>query len=457
MSTLIRGGTVIVGDGVVAPRDAAVVIRDGVIAEVVDQWDSSRGFDGEVIDATGCVVMPGLINSHTHGVTPGPFMPSAASGLDHQTWMANLDRHLLAGTTTVLSQCGFSTMEDVAVADRAHAVHVKGATTLLPQAIEAARQADGTGLGRESALSTIERELEAGAIAIGELGGGQTLGGGGQDLVYIPDALEQRTGVRVTATQARELKDAALGRFLDVGNGDPAALVQAVENAGLANVISLDQLRELIVKTVMPSVNPAIEGIREGVRAAARFGVPAIVHSASATSAVMAELLGRFSATEVKVVAAHSNHPSHTPAEALAAATAWRTHGWAIEVSVFDLLHRKHTVSTREHWDVLLSEPGLVDVLATDYGSKGKHDELISAVQDVSTHGYRSLAGAVAMATSAVSDLIPGIAPRRGRLEHGWAADVVVADSADFRLVRHVLVDEIVVVRDGSLTAEAHR
>ena len=61
------------------------------------------------------------------------------------------------------------------------------------------------------------------------------------------------------------------------------------------------------------------------------------------------------------------------------------------------------------------------------------------------------------MATSAPADLIPGIAPGRGRLEAGRMADVVVASADELRDVRLVLVDGVCVVRDGKLTPEAHR
>lgn len=457
MSTLIHGGTVVSGPGTSGP--GALIVRDGLISDVVGAWDSRRDFDGEVIDATGCVVMPGLINSHTHGVTPGAFMPSGAQPLTNELWMRNLDRHLLAGTTTVLNLCGFSGMDDVLEADRRHAVNVRGATSHFPSTLRAARLADGGGVAAHdrSALWSAESMVAAGAVAIGELGGGQTLGGGGQDLVYIPAAVEAATGVRISSFQARELKEAALSRFVDPREFDGDRFAAAVEAAGLVGHIGLPELRKLITSTVMPSIEPAISGIREGVAAARNLGVPAIVHSASATAAVLAELLDEPPHGGAQVVAAHANHPSHTPDEALALARRGRDAGWRTEVSVFDLLYRRHTVDTREHWDALLSEPGLVDIVATDYGSGGDHDELIGAIQDMVQHGFRSLPRAVAMATSTVAQVIPGIAPGRGDFERGRVADVVVAGAEDFRDVRFVFVDGVCVVRDGSLTKEAHR
>lgn len=462
MSTLIHGGTVVPGTGNMVLESGAVILRHGRVVDVLGRWDRGQAFDGEVIDASGCVVMPGLINSHVHGVTPGPLMPSGAPALPDDEWLANLDRHLLAGTTTVLNLCGFCTMDHVREADGRHAVHVRGATTYLPEAERAARMADGRGLPAQPGHGTVEEMLDDGAIAIGELGGGQTLGGGGQDLSYIPRAIERASGVRVHSAQARRMKEAVLGRFIDPDACDMAELRAAAAEAGLEQQIDLVELRKIIADSVLPSVEPALNGIRQGVQASARFGVPAIVHSAAATARVMRELMDgeiRITAggSKARVIASHANHPSHTPAEALALARLGRDHGWPAEVSVFDLLHRKQTVTTREHWDVLLQEPGLVEVLATDYGHEGHHDELISAVQDVAEHGYRSLAGAVGMATSAVTGLIPGIAPNGGRIEAGRDADVVVASAEDFRNVRFVFVGGVCVVRDGRLTPAARR
>lgn len=457
MSTLIRGGTVVDGTGEGVMDSGAVIIRDGRIAEVLHRWDPSQDFAGEVIDAAGCVVMPGLINCHTHGVTPGALFPSAAPALPEERWKENLDRHLLAGTTTVLNLCGFASMDDVREADRRHAVHVRGATTHSPHNFEAAARADGRGLTEQARKLTVEKMLDDGAVAIGELGGGQTLGGGGQDLVYIPAAIRKASGVHISIDQARRIKEAVLGRFIKADAFNAEALAEAAEDAGLSKAFTLTELRKLVTDCVMPSFLPAVEGIREGVQAAARLGVPAIVHSASASASVMRELMLRLDGTGTSVIAAHANHPSHTPSEALDLAVMGHKVGWPAEASVFDLLHRRHTVKTREHWDVLLKEPGLVAVLATDYGRDGDHDELISAVQDVAAQGHRTVAEAVAMATSAVADLIPGVAPGRGRLQPGLAADVVVAGAEDFRDVRFVFVDGTCVVRDGRLTPEAHR
>lgn len=58
---LLRGGSLLSEDGSALVR-ADVLVRDGVIAAVVDELHA----DAETIDATDCLVLPGLVNSHTH-------------------------------------------------------------------------------------------------------------------------------------------------------------------------------------------------------------------------------------------------------------------------------------------------------------------------------------------------------------------------------------------------------
>ena len=56
---LIRGGIVVTGDG---ERTADVLVRDGTIAEIRPGIDAGE----EIIDATGLLVLPGVVDPHTH-------------------------------------------------------------------------------------------------------------------------------------------------------------------------------------------------------------------------------------------------------------------------------------------------------------------------------------------------------------------------------------------------------
>ncbi|HEX6869889.1 MAG TPA: hypothetical protein VF163_02220, partial [Micromonosporaceae bacterium] len=398
MLTVIAGGVVLTGDGRTVLPGGAVLVRDERIEAIVPRWPAGAAAD-VVVDATAAVVMPGLINCHTHGVTPGPLFPSGAAALPPQRWLGNLDRHLLAGTTTVLNLCGLATMAEVQAADRAHAVKVKGATSHVPAAIRAALAADGGGLTEVHTQATVESMLAEGAVAIGELGGGQTMGGGGQDLHSIPDAVHRATGVRISAEQARGLKEAALGRHLDpagvgpTGAGsageDPDALRHGLLDAGLAGLLTGADAVSLIAGTVLPSLGPARDGLREGVAAAVRYGAPALVHSAAASAGTLREIAARYAGASAPVIATHCNHTSFTPDEAVSVAKEFAAAGWRLECSTFDLLHRRHTVSTREHWDGLFAEPDLITLLATDYGYQGEHDPLIAGIEDLVQQGHR--------------------------------------------------------------------
>src|SRR5207302_9165366 len=56
---LIRGGTVVTADG---EQKADVLIRDEKVAEVRE----GIAGDADVIDATGLLVLPGVVDPHTH-------------------------------------------------------------------------------------------------------------------------------------------------------------------------------------------------------------------------------------------------------------------------------------------------------------------------------------------------------------------------------------------------------
>ncbi len=67
MTLIIRGGRVIdPANGI--DRKLNIVIKDGKVSDLTDR---ERGKDGEMIDARGYIVVPGLIDIHTHLREPG--------------------------------------------------------------------------------------------------------------------------------------------------------------------------------------------------------------------------------------------------------------------------------------------------------------------------------------------------------------------------------------------------
>ena len=68
MRTIIQGGT-IVNEG--KTFDGTIVIDNSKISKIVKGNTSPEVSDGEVIDASGCFVLPGIIDDHVHFREPG--------------------------------------------------------------------------------------------------------------------------------------------------------------------------------------------------------------------------------------------------------------------------------------------------------------------------------------------------------------------------------------------------
>lgn len=450
MDLVITNGTVITGDESTMLESAAVFIKDRRIAGVEEHWSGNVPEGAQVLDASGCLVIPGLINCHAHGVTPGPLFPSGAQRPSRERWLGNLDRHLKEATTTVLNLCGLASMDDVTEANKSHPVNVKTATCHTPSSLKAAEAVDGTGLNEQAKRLTVEEMLKAGAVAIGEIGAGHTLGGGGQDYMYIPLAIEEETGVRLEPREARRLKYAALGRHIRREEYDEAAMNQAIENAGLTGKLSLERAREIVAQCVLPPFQLALDGFREAAAFALQFGMPALFHNSAPSMERMLEVARDYATRGATLIACHTNHQTFEPEEGLATARELRTYHAIIECCTLDTFERKRLIDSRENWDVLLGSENVVDVIATDYAG-GDWDPLLFGIRDIVQHGYAPLPVAIAMATSRVAKVIPALAPERGTIQPGKVADLAVIAGDNLADVRAVIINGRIVLREGKL------
>lgn len=442
---IIHNGTIITGDGSTVLNRGTLYIDGGYIVDVTERGPGQIGAGHTVIDAGGSVVMPGLINPHAHGVAFGPLFATAAPALSRNQVLKNLDRHLRFGVTTLVSMDGFGLPDEFHAADRAHPINLFFGTTYMPLNTEVARIADASGMTPDHAQMTAEKAVAAGAVLFAEIGGGHTLGGGGQDYMYIPMAVENATGVRLETPQARTLKEAVLSRHIRADAYDRAAVAAVLDALNLADKLTPEQARDLIAETVLPSFQKALDGFHEGAEYAARFDLPTLVHNAAssrdATHAI-AEKLGPL------LIAGHTNHTTYTPEESVASARFLRQQGSIVEICVLDLFGENRPTPKPEHIYALM-QTDLVDTLGTDYAGGNWHGVLIG-VQELVADGVVTLPKAIRMATHNVAQAIPGVG-ERGTLVPGKLADIAIVDADNVADVDTVIINGRVAYRDGQV------
>ena len=438
----LTNGTVVTGDGETVLHGATVVVDAGRIVDV-REGSISSGPEDEVIDLGGRLLVPGAINAHAHGVVPCPLFASGAPALPIEQVLENLDRHLRGGTTTVLSVDGFNLPGEIEESNRLHPMNIKGGTTHFPLAFEAAHEADGSGLTPDHESMTVEQMLELGAVAIAECGAGHTLAGGGQDYMYIPNAIEAETGVRLEPKQAAALKYAVLGRRVQVDAYDADRVSATLQDIGLAGRLTAERAREIIHQTVLPSFETALEGLREGARLAVRYQVPTMMHNSAPSETAIydaADIAGSL------LICGHTNHTTFTVEESVASARTLREKGAVIEISVLDAFGARRSVQDPEHIFALLAQD-LVDIAATDYAG-GYWDNLYFGMGHAVQAGVVSLPRAVAMCTRNVVQAFPQLAPERGEIAPGLIADLVVCDG-QLQNVDLVFIDGRLVCENG--------
>ena len=94
METLIRGCRALLPeDGGLAMRDCDIAVREGTIAEVVAAGTAIAAPGAAILDGTDRLVVPGLINAHTH--SPSNMLRGTADGMDHVgfMWMNQADNY----------------------------------------------------------------------------------------------------------------------------------------------------------------------------------------------------------------------------------------------------------------------------------------------------------------------------------------------------------------------------
>ncbi len=431
---ILRDGCIVVGDGETEPFYGSMLVEGGRIAAVEPR--SYRGGRGDrVLELHGSLLMPGAIDPHAHAVAPGPRFASGTPGVSLEETLGNLRRHLAQGHTTVVDCDGFKVPAETEEVRHRQPVRVESATVHFEPMWAVADSTDGTGLAAAHREMTAADMAKQGACLIGEVGAGMTLGGGGQDYMYIPAAIYRATGVRLRAREAAALKYAVLGRHIKPGSPDREQLQRLLQEFGLGETLGVDAVVALIEESVLPPFQGALAGIVESAKLANELELPALVHNSAPSDEACREAA---TIAGSRLIAGHTNHGTFTVEEAIDSATWMKEHGAYVEVDTFDSWGLRE-LEPRATTLLALVGRGLADLLATDYAA-GHWDGVYEAVEDIWRTGAQSLKVAVAMATGNVAKAVPEIGSSRGILRAGYLADVVVSHPQHPSLINLVMV-----------------
>lgn len=449
MERLIYNVGYITGDGLTHEHKGWLLIRDGLIEDFGpgDAPAELLGRGGvERVDAPDGLLIPGLINAHTHGCTAGPLFSSGSLPLSDRQALRNLDRHLLQGTTTVINVCGLGTPEETCRIAEQHPVNLYTGTSHLPASLAAAELLDGKGLHPIHTALTAAFMLEHGAVLIGEVGSGATLGGGVSDYLLIPRAIRSFSGVEIDREQAGSIKKTVY-RLRAADRGQRLeALRETLAALQLDQSIAPERCLDAVEEIVIKPLGIALQGYAESARLGVETGVPVVFHHAAPSAAKILELAHLYRREPRTFVAAHCNHPSFSLEESLR---------WARELRKADLIIDVSTLNSLNAWrqdaldnaEALVAE-GLADTLSTDYGG-GRWDGILTVIQFLWKRKKLALPVGIAMATGRVAELYPRAAARRGYLRKGYVADLTLVDCQNVGMVEQVFCAGLPVVNGG--------
>jgi predicted amidohydrolase len=432
MRLAVTNANVVTGDGKTILENCSVVIEDEIIVDIPSAQYLYYDPADRIIDAHGNLVIPGIITSHQHGVTFAPLFSTGQPPLPEGRIRANLDRLLSQGVTTLQSQDGLGTMDEVRRTDKIHPINIKTGTAHTPKNLALADSPDFRfgGIGKKHWGTTIDEMVRLGASCIGEIGTG--IDAHYPDTILLPMAVKARTGYTLSATDARLLHQL---RERD----DLADLGLRLKELGLAEALSVSDVCDLFER-VARWCSLAREAAEEGIEAARRLDMPIVIHNSPETQPLVVEAakeLGR------RLVAAHCNFRFDVDG-ALAQAKRLRQLGAYLDIHTGDMFGVRFFVQSPDVTYALFAN-GLVDTISTDYIG-GYWDPILLTLERVVEAGHVTLAQAIATATSNVVAAFPRLAPNRGLVERGKVADLVIVNRERIGRIETVIIGGKVVV-----------
>jgi imidazolonepropionase-like amidohydrolase len=434
MRTDIVNGSIVTGDGESLLENTSLIIRDGLIEDLPPvRYIPYNAYADRVIDAGGGLIIPGVINLHSHGISFGPFFPYAWKRLSEEKVLNSLDAHLLQGTTTMLNNDGIALPSEVEAVNKIHPVNIRTCTLHTSGNIRAAEAVAGEGIEDRHRRFTAEAAVAAGAVAIGEVGSPGTSYGTYEKGLRVGKVIETR--------HALALDRAVLAE-------DDGAIRRALVVAGLEEM-TIEEARTLVYETSVIPVEACCDAIRESVTYVRKLGVPVLAHSEPWMKDAILEAAKELGP---RMIAVHVNH-SFPVEESLAFARTLKDLGATVEIITADSFGARQVEPTPASAFALLRED-LVDVITTDY-SGGYHDPILLVLQKAIEEGVLALPRAIQLATSAAAETVPGVAPNRGYIAPAKVADLCIVDRDDLSKVRYVIIGGRTVVEDGRLVPAA--
>lgn len=435
---VITDVTVVPGNGCARTEKGSISLYRGLIEEVGTRGaELGGGGPVRVIDGRGKIAIPGIINMHAHDVSFGP-RQSGERPYSSNLVILQLYRHLLYGTTTILSVDGFQLPREARATMNHAPLKIKTCTLHTPRNFEMAKlRPQRYALSSDHESLTAEQAIGDGAVAIGQVGLGLALAMMWYDL--IPREIERVTKRVLSPPEVRRLFESIVGLQIDKDVFDKSQVEKVLQDLELQTVLTAEHAREIIHGIVLPVYEGTIDSVRESADIARQLGVPVLVSNNSATQRVLREISEQLGD---QLIALHSNHPSFKVDEAREQARSLRANGSYVDIMTGDFLGARRLFPSDEVTRALLSE-GLVDLISTDYAG-GYYEPILRLIEWAVQEQLITLEKAVMLCTAKPAQAIPKLAPNCGEIAPGRVADLT--------LVREERISDVfAVIKDGEV------
>ncbi len=437
MRTIIVNGHIVPGDDERILRDHSIVVEDGIIQDVIDQAILPYDPADDIIDAKGALIIPGIINHHSHGGVTGPFNCFGEKSLPLKRTLYNLNRHMVQGTTTLINACGWPTIGEVEIINKYHPMNIRGTTAHSQSHLKHAQFVDGRGIKTWHETMTVDTMLERGAVAIGEAGP--------PCAAYGTPQIGRELGVTVSVPYIEKIKRAVLGPGVNPAEFDEQATKAAVKEAGLEHLLDDVKAKDLIHRHVLIPYEMTKDCIDELSSYALKYSVPMLFHNTRDTMEMALDLAPRLGKL---LIALHTNY-TFTAGEAVACARELKKHGVWVDIFTGDAFGVRMFHQSPEVAFALFRE-GLVDLVSTDYIA-GYWDPILLFMEKAIEADLITLPGAIRKISHDVVAAIPKIGSERGVIAEGKVADLAIVNPKRLSEVDTVMIGGYPAVRNGQI------